>query len=213
MCLVQENSVIHNFTFPIYVWTYFPLKIHSYPIHVAITLPLTNNLASRHKGLSCAPWDQVLDNGLPQVFTELGTGNFCLKLILISALPRFHFLIILSHRLSPSWKNDSCETRWKGRVEKRIQHLLWSVSNPDHTARNPVGHKNDGKYLVWWCTVSFNCFILNWKTQLNCLKRQCQQQLGDSPGNAHCTLVVPFSGVPFTSLPTQTDHLWNLDNL
>lgn len=197
------------------MWTYFPLKIHSYPIHIAITLPLTNNLASRHKGLSCAHWDQVLDNGLPQVFTELGTGNFCLKLILISALPRFHFLIILSHRLSPSWKNDSCETRWKGRVEKRIQHLLWSVSNPDHAARNPMGHKNDGKYLICHLTVHsfFKLFHPELKDPSELLEKAVPATARKFTRNAHCTLLVPFSGVPLTSLPTQTDHLWSLDNL
>ena len=84
----------------------------------------------------------------------------------------YHFFIL---------DTDSHETRWKGRFAKRIQHPLWSVSNPDHTARNPVGHKNYGKYLVWLSSC-FNGSILNSKTRVSCLNVQGQQQLRNSPG-------------------------------
>lgn len=52
ICLIQGSFVIHDFTFPLYVGTHFPPKAS---ICIDITLPLTNNLATRQKWLNCTP--------------------------------------------------------------------------------------------------------------------------------------------------------------
>lgn len=51
ICLIQEFFVIHNFTYPICIWTYFPLKAS---ICIDITLLSTDNLGIQHKWLNHA---------------------------------------------------------------------------------------------------------------------------------------------------------------
>ena len=125
--------------------------------------------------------DELLGNSLPPVCLVRNWQSW-LKLLPVapsSQIPS-HFLLFSPYHFF-LLDTDSHETRWKGRFEKWIQHPLWSVSNPDYPARNSVGHKNYGKYLVWLSSC-FNGSILNSKTHVSCLKVQGQQQLRNSPG-------------------------------